>query len=107
MFSFTKIVATASVASLAAAKSGAGSCNTGPFQCCDTFQKASGPIASKELAALGIDLQDPNVLVGITCRPLNVIGAGEGDSCSTDPVCCKNNNYGGAIAIGCAPVPLN
>ncbi|KAI0048150.1 fungal hydrophobin [Auriscalpium vulgare] len=64
-----------------------GPCSTGPVQCCNSVQ--------------------PNldVIVGITCSPITVIGVG-GDSCTQQTVCCENNNFSGIIAIGCTPINI-
>lgn len=70
----------------------AGSCNTGPIQCCNSVQKADSSSATALLGLLGIVLQELDVLVGITCTPITVIGAG-GSECSASPVCCENNNF--------------
>ena len=49
-------------------------CSTGPIQCCNTVEKASDPAVAKMLGGLGVVLQDPNVLVGLSCDPVTVIG---------------------------------
>ncbi|KAM5537115.1 hypothetical protein V8D89_009261 [Ganoderma adspersum] len=82
------------------------SCSTGPIQCCNTVEKASDAGAAAILGLLGIVLQDLNVLVGLTCSPISVIGVGGSNSCSANAVCCQNNNVGGLISIGCVPVQL-
>ncbi|KDQ55666.1 hypothetical protein JAAARDRAFT_195498 [Jaapia argillacea MUCL 33604] len=84
----------------------AGSCSTGPIQCCDTVESASSSGAAAILGLLGIVLQDLDVLVGLTCSPITVIGVGSGGACSANPVCCTDNSYGGLISIGCVPVTL-
>ncbi|RPD65512.1 fungal hydrophobin [Lentinus tigrinus ALCF2SS1-7] len=83
----------------------ASSCSTGPVQCCDSVQKASDPTAAGLLALLGIVVQGVDVLVGLTCSPITVIGVG-GGSCSAQAVCCQDNSHGGLISIGCVPVTL-
>ncbi|KAK7692065.1 sc3 hydrophobin [Cerrena zonata] len=83
----------------------ASQCNTGPVQCCNTVQSASSPSSAQLLGLLGIVLQDLNVLLGINCSPISVIGIG-GNSCSANPVCCDDNSVGGLISIGCVPVDL-
>jgi hypothetical protein len=81
-------------------------CNTGPVQCCNSVTTASNPVASLLIGLLGILGVGGDVVVGLTCSPLSVIGIG-GNSCSSQPVCCENNNFNGAIAIGCSPINLN
>ncbi|KAJ3794693.1 hydrophobin 2 [Lentinula aff. detonsa] len=83
----------------------ASSCSTGPIQCCNTVQPASSAGAAALLGLLGIVLQDVNVLVGITCSPISVIGI-SGNSCSAQAVCCQDNSNGGLISLGCVPVTL-
>ncbi|KAF5346289.1 hypothetical protein D9758_011495 [Tetrapyrgos nigripes] len=83
----------------------ASQCNTGPIQCCNSVDKAGSSAVTPLLGLLGVVIQDLNVLVGVTCSPISVIGVG-GDSCSAHPVCCENNNFKGLIAIGCVPVSL-
>jgi hypothetical protein len=65
---------------------------------CNSVQAASSDAASKLLGLLGVVVQDLNVLVGITCTPITVIGAG-GNSCSTQTVCCENNNFSKNLLI--------
>ncbi|KAF9448228.1 fungal hydrophobin [Macrolepiota fuliginosa MF-IS2] len=107
-FKLSALVAAALATSVLAggAPAPASQCNTGPIQCCDSVQAANSPAASKLLALLGVVVQDVSVLVGITCTPITVIGAG-GNSCSAQPVCCENNSFNGVVAIGCSPVNLN
>ncbi|KAJ3575665.1 hypothetical protein NP233_g942 [Leucocoprinus birnbaumii] len=80
-------------------------CNTGPIQCCNQVTKASSGPASLIARLLGLVL-DGDLLVGLTCSPLSVIGIG-GNSCSSQPVCCQNNSFNGLIAIGCSPININ
>ncbi|KAH9945468.1 fungal hydrophobin [Epithele typhae] len=81
-----------------------GSCNTGPVQCCNSVQKANDSVVSTILGLLGL-VADPDVLVGLQCSPLSVVGVG-GSSCSARTVCCENNSQGGLISIGCIPIFL-
>ncbi|KAF8072183.1 fungal hydrophobin [Lyophyllum atratum] len=101
-------IATLALATLAAATptrrtEPAGQCNTGPIQCCNSVQTAGSDPVAKILGLLGIVVQDLNVLVGLTCTPITVIGGG-GNSCTSQPVCCENNNFNGVVAIGCTPI---
>ncbi|EIW55694.1 hydrophobin-315 [Trametes versicolor FP-101664 SS1] len=84
----------------------AGKCSTGSLQCCNSVQKANDPATSLLLALLGIDVQSIDALVGITCSPITVVGVATGNSCNAQAVCCKNNNVGGAVSLGCVPVTL-
>ncbi|KAJ3992937.1 hydrophobin 2 [Lentinula boryana] len=101
---------TAALATLAAATptprtEPSSSCSTGPVQCCNTVQSANSAGISSILGLLGVVLGDLDVLVGITCSPITVIGA-SGSSCSAQAVCCEDNSHGGLISIGCLPVTL-
>ncbi|TFK99167.1 fungal hydrophobin [Pterulicium gracile] len=98
------LVAVSSAASIAA-RTEPGSCNTGPIQCCQSTEAASGPNASKLLGLLGVVVQDLNVLVGLQCSPITVIGGGT-SGCNAEPVCCQNNTFHGLIAIGCVPINI-
>ncbi|KAJ3491685.1 hypothetical protein NLI96_g533 [Meripilus lineatus] len=82
-----------------------GNCSTGPIQCCSQTQTAGagGPITSL-LNLLNI-VVPADVLVGLDCSPINVIGVGQ-SQCSASPVCCQNNNVGGLLSVGCVPVQL-
>ncbi|EJC98287.1 hydrophobin-315, partial [Fomitiporia mediterranea MF3/22] len=84
----------------------ASQCNTGPIQCCNSVTSPDDPAASTLLGLLGVVVQGVDVLVGITCSPISVIGVG-GNSCNAQPVCCENNSFNGLIAIGCVPVNIN
>ncbi|KDQ57933.1 hypothetical protein JAAARDRAFT_114005, partial [Jaapia argillacea MUCL 33604] len=104
-------LAIASVASLAAAiptglQSRGGDCNTGPIQCCQSVQSAQSDAVTTLLGLLGVVLGNTDVLVGLTCSPISVVGVGSGTSCSASPVCCSDNSYGSLISIGCVPVTL-
>ncbi|KAF8915319.1 fungal hydrophobin-domain-containing protein [Mucidula mucida] len=82
----------------------AGDCTTGPIQCCTSTSTSADPVTAALLGLLGIVLP-ADVLVGLTCSPITVIGVGGGE-CSASPVCCSDNSNGGLISIGCVPVSL-
>ncbi|EIW85902.1 fungal hydrophobin, partial [Coniophora puteana RWD-64-598 SS2] len=84
----------------------ASQCDTGSLQCCNSVQKASDPSTNALLGLLGIVLDNLDVLVGITCSPIQVLSS-DGGSCTAEPVCCENNNFNGLISLGCSPVNLN
>ncbi|KAF9026913.1 hydrophobin-domain-containing protein, partial [Hymenopellis radicata] len=76
-------------------------CTTGAIQCCNSLTLASNPVASLISGLLGI-VVGGDVMVGLTCSPLSVVGVG-GNSCSSSPVCCENNSFNGLIALNCVP----
>ncbi|KAI1784171.1 fungal hydrophobin-domain-containing protein [Ganoderma leucocontextum] len=85
----------------------AGSCNTGPMQCCNTVGQSNDPAVTQGLPALlQVVLRGLNVPIGLNCDPITVIGAGFSSSCKAQPVCCENNSVGGLVNIGCVPVSL-
>ncbi|KAK7033558.1 hypothetical protein VNI00_012782 [Paramarasmius palmivorus] len=104
-----KLISLAALATLAAAtptrRTGIapGECNTGPIQCCQSTGTADDKTIAGLLSLVGVVVQDLNVLIGVTCSPITVIGAG-GAGCSASPVCCENNSFHGLISIGCVPV---
>ncbi|KAI0746781.1 fungal hydrophobin-domain-containing protein [Daedaleopsis nitida] len=81
-------------------------CTTGPIQCCESVQSADTVPGKLILGLLGVVLQDLNVLLGLNCNPINVIGVGSGNQCEAVTVCCENNAVGGLISIGCLPIIL-
>ncbi|TFK37870.1 hydrophobin-251 [Crucibulum laeve] len=81
-------------------------CNTGPIQCCQGAGRAYLAPYSALLALLGIVVQDSNILVGVTCTPITIIGVGAG-SCNALPLCCADNSYNGIVAVGCDFVNLS
>ena len=90
---FTKLFALSAMTTLAAATTivkrtgggggGEGSCPG--LQCCESTATASDPSAAAVLGLLGIVLQDLNVLVGLTCSPITVIGSNNGWYVLTPP----------------------
>ena len=55
------------------------SCSTGPVQCCNTVGYSSNPVVSLILGLLGV-VVPADVLVGVTCSPITVIGVGGSNS---------------------------
>ncbi|KAI0806667.1 fungal hydrophobin-domain-containing protein [Fomes fomentarius] len=106
MFSRIAAIATLSFAAFAAAAPAAGSCSTGPVQCCNSLESAHSAAGSTILALLGVVVQDVTAKVGLGCSPVSVVGVGSGNACSATPVCCQNNNVGGLISVGCIPIIL-
>ncbi|KAJ8086298.1 hypothetical protein PM082_005121 [Marasmius tenuissimus] len=83
--------------------SGGGEGNCPKVQCCKSTAKADDPTVTPILGALGIAVNDVNVLVGMNCSPVSVIGGGNG-ACSDRTVYCEDNSHGNLIAIGCITV---
>ncbi|KAH8822417.1 hypothetical protein DL96DRAFT_1560024 [Flagelloscypha sp. PMI_526] len=69
------------------------------------FTTADDKTASTIINSLNLDVAK-DVAVGLTCSPINIIGIGS-NSCSSQPVCCSDNNFNGVIAIGCSPININ
>ena len=67
---------TVTVTATATATEPVSQCNTGSLQCCNSVQSASSSGVPGLLGLLGIVLQDLNVLVGLTCSPLDILGLG-------------------------------
>ncbi|KAH9910194.1 fungal hydrophobin [Epithele typhae] len=102
MFARLAVVSTLAFAALATATK----CNTGPVQCCESMESANSAAGSAILAAIGATLQNTNVELGLKCSPIDVVAVGSGKACTTNTVCCKNNNIGGGVSAGCVPVTL-
>ncbi|KAJ3560049.1 hypothetical protein NP233_g384 [Leucocoprinus birnbaumii] len=83
-----------------------GSCNTGPISCCNSVQQATPQTVNLLQGLLGIVLGPITGLIGLNCSPLDILGVG-GNSCSSQPVCCTNNQFNGLINLGCTPININ
>ncbi len=57
-----------------------GSCSTGPIQCCQSVESADSAAGSLLLGLLGVVVQGVDVLLGLNCSPITVIGVGSGSS---------------------------
>ncbi|KAF5376761.1 hypothetical protein D9757_009470 [Collybiopsis confluens] len=82
-----------------------GGCTTGPIQCCDSTESSGSAAGSLLLGLLGVVLDGVDVLLGLDCSPITVIGVGN-SGCSAQTVCCQDNAVGGLISIGCIPIIL-
>ncbi|EMD41210.1 hypothetical protein CERSUDRAFT_120415 [Gelatoporia subvermispora B] len=103
----TAFAALVSLATLAAATPvPGGSSGSGTDLCCESTGEPSqnSGIASL-LGLLGIVIQDLDVVVGINCSPITVIGVGSGD-CSSTTVNCESTQANDLIGIGCIPITL-
>ena len=76
MFSKLSAALLASLAVLAVAtpapQESPSDCSTGDLQCCDQTGSATDPGIATVLAGLGINVQDIDALVGVTCSPISV-----------------------------------
>jgi len=102
---FSKIFAIATIATLAAALptpggAPAGSCSTGPVQCCNQVGAANSAGIAKTLGLLGVVVQDVSAVVGLDCTSVDVLAI-TGQSCSAQSVCCENTQMNGLVNIGC------
>ncbi|KAF4621005.1 hypothetical protein D9613_000977 [Agrocybe pediades] len=89
-----------------------GQCDTGVINCCNSTEANTVANAGLLSGLLGIVVPVVSGLIGLNCTPLTVILAA-GNSCSSQPVCCTNNNFApnllqnGLLALGCTPVNVN
>ena len=81
-------------------------CTSGAVFCCNNLMPATNANLAQLSGLLGVQLPSVPGFIGLTCNPASVLGIG-GNSCSAQPVCCTNNNFGGLINLGCVPVNLN
>ena len=75
---FSKLFVLSAILAVATAAPNSAPSGTGTLECCESVKKASDPAAAGILAALGVVDQDVDVLVGLTCSPITVIGVGSG-----------------------------
>ena len=54
--------------------------------------QASSSDGTALLALLGIVIEGIDAVLGLNCSPISVIGVGTGNACSSNVVCCDNNN---------------
>ncbi|KAF8515039.1 hypothetical protein BU17DRAFT_93934 [Hysterangium stoloniferum] len=73
-------------------------CNTGPPESCKNVATDSDPISAL-LKPLNIVLDDPTVIVGLDCTPLNLFGGGKGAGYVQHTVCCKDVEFNSVVII--------
>ncbi|KAF8069836.1 hydrophobin-251 [Lyophyllum atratum] len=81
-------------------------CNTGDIQCCNSTQNPLDPNVAELLGLLSIVASGVKGQVGLDCNPIQVIGVA-GNSCTSQPVCCTDNQFNGLVAVGCTPINAN
>ena len=77
---FSKLFVLSAILAVATAAPNSAPSGTGTLECCESVKKASDPAATKIIDALDIVIQDLDVLVGLTCSAISVIGVGTGDA---------------------------
>ena len=55
--------------------------------------KANSDAGAAILKGLDVVLQDLDVLIGLTCSPISVVGVGSGSECSGTTVSCSNGLF--------------
>ncbi|KAH6919135.1 hydrophobin-315 [Coprinopsis sp. MPI-PUGE-AT-0042] len=85
-------------------------CNGGTVQCCNSThetknfsQEAKGFLAN----LLDVDVKQVTAGLGLGCSGVKVLAVGGGNSCTQQKVCCSNNNFNAAVAIGCNPINVS
>ncbi|KAJ7262489.1 hydrophobin 2 [Mycena rebaudengoi] len=109
MFSKLSVIVTSVLITLAAATP-TGRTSTPPVttpdspQCCSSVVPSSSSAASVVAALVGLDLTGLDVLVGLSCSPITVVG----NNCGDTTVTCSapDKEWGGLIAINCIPITL-
>ncbi|KAJ7573097.1 hydrophobin 2 [Mycena floridula] len=96
--------------------------NTADIECCSSLEEASSPIGVAILKLFGIDPSSVTGLIGVSCSPITVVGAGNG-ACSGTTALCQDNShsiqnsaaiffcqaddlFAGLISLGCVPVTV-
>ena len=74
MFAKLAIISTLAVLAVATPvpDDGAGQCNVGSLQCCDSVQSSDNKSVQNLLGLLGVALDGLTVPVGLTCTPISV-----------------------------------
>ncbi|EIW55691.1 fungal hydrophobin [Trametes versicolor FP-101664 SS1] len=81
-------------------------CSTGNVQCCQSVGGADDHVIGALLGLLGVVVDAVDVVLGLQCSPIKIVGLGTDKACSSNVVCCENNSIGGLISIGCIPIIL-
>ncbi|EMD35896.1 hypothetical protein CERSUDRAFT_96121 [Gelatoporia subvermispora B] len=86
--------------------SSSGQCSTAQIQCCDTMASGDSDHMRAVGKALKMDI-DPGKTYGTGCTAGGMAGVGGGTTCTSAPMCCENNDFGGLIGLGCMSIPIN
>ncbi|GBE87473.1 hypothetical protein BKA93DRAFT_824533 [Sparassis latifolia] len=93
---------------LAAPQSSGTTCNGGgSIDCCTTTFEPECDEANIIIDALRIDRSTlPDGMIATACGGGGV-NVGGGSTCDNIPVCCTDNFFGGAVGVGCSPIPVS
>ncbi|KIP11842.1 hydrophobin, mutated [Phlebiopsis gigantea 11061_1 CR5-6] len=106
MFSRLTVLSVLTLTLFAAATPTArGGSGTPTDACCSSTTPANSAEGAAALKSISVVLSDLNVLVGLTCSPITVVGVASGSTCSGTTVSCTNGVVDG-IGIGCVPIIL-
>ncbi|KAJ2929148.1 hypothetical protein H1R20_g7940, partial [Candolleomyces eurysporus] len=83
-------------------------CNGGEVYCCNSYHEVEKEDESWKAiyALLNLDIDGLTGGIAANCSPLGVAAIGNGASCSSQTVCCQDNQYNGLINVGCSPINL-
>ncbi|PVF95040.1 hypothetical protein CPB86DRAFT_817503 [Serendipita vermifera] len=104
MFSIRAIVSYLAVATVMtgvlAAPTEINNCNVEQEYCCDQTYDSSDKNALDVLSWVGIVAPVEGPKIGVQCIPaVNIVGGVKG--CQASAVCCSQNNFNGAVNLGC------
>ncbi|EKM53921.1 uncharacterized protein PHACADRAFT_97588 [Phanerochaete carnosa HHB-10118-sp] len=108
MFSRLAVFSTLSLALLAAATPAnvaRWSSESSTNACCTSTEPANSAAGEALLSSIGVTLSDLNVLLGLTCSPISLVGVGSGSECSGSTVSCSDGVVNG-VGIGCVPITI-
>lgn len=54
--------------------------------------QAGSDAVSSILGTIGVVVQNLELLVGVTCTPITIVGINNGE-CAAHPLCCKDNDF--------------
>lgn len=81
------------------------SCGTAQTLCCNSFASQVPAGVAALLLPLGINISSVTSPIGLECVAIDLMGP-NGDSCTTQILCCTNVLIPGIIAEGCSPLPI-
>ncbi|KAI0812428.1 hypothetical protein BC629DRAFT_938200 [Irpex lacteus] len=73
--------------------------------CCMDMISSDSPAGSLILSKLGMSTNQPDTLIGLSCSPATIVGAGPASGCSGTTVSCSEGVTDN-IGVGCMPITL-